>query len=294
METQTKKLLTFFLLPLALLTAVVWIAQFETQPDWRLHVNFYDVGQGDSIFIQTYLGRQIVVDGGPSDLVLERLGADLPFFDRSIDMLILTHPHADHVIGLVDILRRYQVKKVLLPDVKFNSSAYQEFLDLIEKKHIEKIFAQAGQRVWLDNSTVLDIYYPGPGQIDQSAGKEGFGVASLQVNDTSIVAKLSFGRSHILFTGDAGVDIEHQLMTEFNLQSDILKVGHHGSSFSSSKEFLEEVRPAYAVIEVGQNNYGHPTAVTLDNLAAVGARIFRTDTDHTVRFTSDGTELYKN
>lgn len=260
-----------------------------------LHAHFYDVGQGDGMMIQTYLGRQIVIDGGPSNAILKDLGHDMPFFDRTIDMLILTHPHTDHVAGLVDILKRYKVKQVLLPDVKFNSAAYEEFLNLVDKQRIQKIYAHMGQRIWLDPATVFDVYYPAEGEIDLSQGSDGFGQAATNVNDTSIIGKLSFGKTHILFTGDASTNIEYSLIGQFNLNADILKVGHHGSKYSTSQEFLQAVDPKFGVIEVGAGNtYGHPTVQTLDNLAAAQVQTLRTDQDHNIEFVSDGTTLYKD
>ena len=110
METKTKNLLRFFILPLFLLAVAVGVANGKAKPDFLLHVNFYDVGQGDATMIETYLGHQIMIDGGPSDKVLSEIGHDLPFFVRTIDLLIMTHPHEDHVAGLVDILKRYKVK----------------------------------------------------------------------------------------------------------------------------------------------------------------------------------------
>jgi competence protein ComEC len=293
METKTKNLLWWLILPLACLTTAVFVALTQTQPDFLLHAHFYDVGQGDGTMIQTYLGHQIVIDGGPSNAILKDLGHDLPFFDRTIDLLILTHPHADHVTGLVDILKRYKVKTVLLPDVLFNSSAYQEFLKLIDEHHVQKIYAHTGQRIWLDPATVFDVYFPASGETDITQGADGFGQAATDVNDTSIVGKLSFGKTRILFTGDAGTNIEHSLIGRFNLQADILKVGHHGSKYSTQPEFLQAVAPKFGVIEVGAGNtYGHPTPQTLDNLAVAHVQTLRTDQDHNIEFISDGSSLY--
>src|SRR3989338_8989631 len=163
METQTKRLIKYLIFPLTLLMIVVYVADVQTRPDFLLHVSFLDVGQGDSIFIQTYQGNQIVIDGGPDDKVLAALDQQLPFYDRSIDLLILTHPDADHVSGFSDILKRFKVKKVLMTKVPTSTAAYQQFVDLLEKENAEKIFAQAGQRIWLDSATVFDVYYPPSG-----------------------------------------------------------------------------------------------------------------------------------
>ncbi len=284
METQTKQLLKYLILPLVLAAIVVFVADARARPDYLMHVNFYDVGQGDAMMIQTYTGKQIVIDGGPSDAVIKELGNDMPFWDRSIDLLILTHPDADHISGFVDIIKRYQVKKILLTGVKADTAVSSEFFQLLKKKQIEKIYAHTGQRLWLDQATVFDVYYPPVGIADQN----------LATNDTSINGKLSFGNTQIFFTGDASDKVENWLVASgFNLDSDILKVGHHGSRFSSTSQFLEEITPEYSVIEVGKNNYGHPTKDALDRIAAAGSKIFRTDQDGSIEFISDGFSLYK-
>jgi competence protein ComEC len=284
MEKITKQLLKFLILPLVLLVIVIWVADLQSRPDYLLHVHFLDVGQGDSIFIQTYQGNQIVIDGGPNDKVLAELGEILPWHDRSLDMLILTHPDADHVSGLIEILRRYKVKQVLLTGVMVDTAADREFEKLLAIKGVEKIYAHQGQRVWLDNATVFDIYSP----LAQTPS------VIKDANETSIVGKLSFGQTSILFTGDAGATTEDWLLPQFNLQSDILKVGHHGSRFSSEAKFVAEVAPQYAVIEVGKDNtYGHPTQQVLDILNARGFQVLRTDQAGTIQFISDGINLDK-
>lgn len=292
MESQTKRYLIYLILPLLLLNAAVAIAYRQIQPDFLLHADFYDVGQGDAIFLKTYQGHKILIDGGPSDKVLSLLGKELPFFDRKIDLIILTHAHADHVTGLVDVLNRFQVGMVMLPDADFHSAVYDQFLRLIDQKHIQTVYAQAGQRVWLDSGTVFDVFYPHFGKFTGHF-QDGFGVTSNSLNDTSIVGRLMFGKEKLLFTGDAGSNIEHELTSSFDVSADLLKVGHHGSRFASSLDFLQAVHPHFAVIEVGKNNYGHPTPETLNNLEAVNAQVFRTDLDHTVKFVSDGSSLYK-
>lgn len=293
MQSETKALVKRFLVPLFFANLAAFAGYFNFQPDFLLHLNFYDVGQGDAIFIQTYLGNQILIDGGPSNIVLQHLGKDLPFFDRTIDLVVLTHAHSDHVAGLVEVLKRYKVKKVLLPEVEFRSSPYDEFLRLIEEKQIEKVFAKAGQRIYLDNSTVFDVYYPS-GKILGVESTANYQLESDDLNDTSVFGKLSFGKSKILLSGDAGVNIETQVLAQFDLDADLLKVGHHGSRYSTSQALLDEVTPQYAVIEVGKNNYGHPTEEVLDRLAQSQIEVFRTDQNKTVRFISDGTNLNLN
>ena len=284
MEIQTKQLLKYLIAPLLLVATVVWVANFQRQPDFLMHIDFLDVGQGDAIFIQTYLGNQILIDGGPSSAVLAELGESLPPMDRSLDMVILTHPDADHITGIVEVLRRYKVKKVLFTGVKVDTAADREFERLLEQNHTETIYAHQGQRVWLDQATVFDIYWPRsqPIEIIKTA------------NDTSIIGKLSFGKVQILLTGDATSRVEDEILPLFNLDADLLKVGHHGSKSSTSAEWLKEVTPDYAAIQVGASNtYSHPTREVLDRLTSSGTRIFRTDLDGTIRFTSDGVTFKK-
>jgi len=293
MDANTKKYITFLVIPLLLLNVLAITAYAQVKPDFILHVNFYDVGQGDAIFIQTYQGNQILIDGGPSSAVLSKLGEDLPFFDRTIDMVILTHAHADHVAGLVEVIKRYEVKKVILPEVGFHSGTYDKFLELIEEKNIEKIYAKEGMRVYFDNGTAFDIFYPS-GKVLGIHFEDGFSsVGSSELNDTSVVGKLTFGESKILFTGDAGINIEKQILTKYNLDVDLLKVGHHGSRFSSSEDLLAEATPDIAVIEVGKNSYGHPTEEVLQRLSEHKVKVFRTDRDRTIKFVSDGVNIYK-
>ncbi len=284
MEPQTKQLVKYLILPLLILTILVWIFENKSRPDFLLHVDFLDVGQGDSMFIQTYLGNQILIDGGPTDKVLSELGKEMPFWDRTIDLLILTHPDADHSAGLIDVMKRYKVKKVILTKVTAPTATYQAFTKQLEIEHAEKIYAQTGQRIWLDRATVFDVYYPPAGVETQN----------LSTNNTGIFGKLIFGKTKILFTADTDSIVEDKVRAEFDVHADILKVGHHGSKYSSSLEFIKAVSPKYGVIEVGtHNNYGHPTQEALNNLTTANVEIFRTDQNHTIEFISDGVNLYK-
>ena len=293
METATKNTIKYLIFPLLLAVILVFYADARIKPDFLLHVDFLDIGQGDAIFIQTFQGNQVLIDGGPTNAILKEIGNRMPFWDRTVEMIVLTHAHADHVAGLVDVLKRYKVKKVVLPEVEFRSGVYDEFISSLDKEGAEKIFAKAGQRIWLDQATVFDVYYPAGGKVAGASLHDGFGTSSSELNDTSIVGKLSFGKNKILFTGDAGINIEKILLPAFNLDSDLLKVGHHGSRHSTSDEFLQEVTPQAAVIQVGKNNYGHPTSEVLENLSQFHSQIYRTDRDGSISFISDGVNLYR-
>jgi competence protein ComEC len=282
MDNRTRKLLIYAISPLVFVTLIVWLAVLEHRPDFLMKVSFLDVGQGDAVFIETYQGTQILVDGGPSGRVLSELGQQMPFFDRSIDLLILSHADADHVTGLVEVLKRFEVKKVLISGVVSQSAVYREFERLLRQKNVEVIVARQGQRVWLDNATVFDVYWP----------EAGSGLDSLAINDASIFGKLIFGKTKILLTGDVASRIEDVLLPRFNLDADILKVGHHGSKSSTSVQLLEEVTPEFSVIQVGKNNsYGHPAPQVLDNLSSSSTTILRNDLDGQINFTSDGTSF---
>ena len=284
METQTFRIFKFVLVPLLIATVLVLYYGQEIKHDWVMRVDFQDIGQGDSIFITTYEGNQILIDGGPGNKVLEELGSNMPFFDRTIEMVILSHPHADHFEGLIAVLRRYQVKKILLPHVNIDSSAYNEFEQEAERENAEIIYAQQGQRIYLDKSTVFDVMYP-LSSAEQTPTKKD------DLNDFSIVGKLIFGKTKILFTGDAGTNIETLLLPNFNLDADLLKVGHHGSKHSTSKEFLEEATPQFSVIQLGENKYGHPSKEVLERLQQANTQIIRNDEHGAVEFYSDGFSL---
>jgi len=281
---QVEKKYWHGLFVLAILTLLVWLAYFSLRPDYKLHVNFYDVGQGDAIFIKTYQGNQVLIDGGPDGAVLRKLGHDLPFYDRAIDLLVLTHPHADHAAGLIEVLKRYKVKRALLTGVNYDSQTYKRFLELLKEKQVETLTARAGQKIYLDDSTIMYVLFP-------FADLRGRNFKDM--NQTSIVVKLSFGRTDFLFTGDAGKENERSLLAAgFGLASEILKAGHHGSRFSTSEEFLDSVHPEFAVISAGRGNrYGHPHEEVLELFQRKGIEYLRTDERGDVRMQSDGSGI---
>lgn len=284
MEPKTRRLIYIFILPLAVLVLLLYLAVETYRPSYLLQLDFLDVGQGDSIFIQTAEGNQILMDGGPDSSVLSELGKVMPFHDRSLDLIVLTHPDADHVSGLVEVLKRFKVKKALITGFETESAVYSEFKRLLENKNVEVITVRQGHRVWLDSSTVFDVYWPG---VDVSD-------TDLASNDTSIYGKLTFGTAKVLFTGDAASRVEDGILPMFNLDADLLKVGHHGSKSSTSKQLLDEVTPEYSVIQVGEDNsYNHPAPEVLTILENSGTDILRNDLEGLIRFVSDGASLYQ-
>lgn len=254
---------------LLLANLAVWTLLSQTRNTDFAKLYFFDVGQGDAIYLRTAEGNDVLIDGGPGDAVLSKLGRVLPFADRSIELMLLSHPHADHTSGLVEILKRYRIKQVLLSDVVYDSATFQTFRNLLEEKKVQVITPKLGQRIFLDRSTVLDIYYPVVGKFDPPP---------TDINDVSIVARLSFGKSNVLFTGDADRGIENLIQNlALPLSAEILKVGHQGSRTSTGPEFLKAVAPDYSIISVGKNSYGHPHPEVLGILQAQGLTPWRTD-----------------
>ena len=254
---------------LLLANAVVWVLKLQTRQRSYGQLHFFDIGQGDAIFYRTARGNDILIDGGPGDRVLSKLGSAMPFTDRTLELVILTHPHADHVAGLVEVIKRLQVKKVMLPDVPHETATYQAFLTLLDSKHIEVVRPAAGSRIFLDEETTFDILYPVIAR---------FPSIPADINDVSIVGRLSFGKTNALLTGHAGRDIENLLIAlELPLESEILKVGHHGSRHSTLEAFFKAVHPDYSVISVGKNSYGHPHEEVLGTLKTIPTQIYRTD-----------------
>ena len=257
-----------------------WLA-FGGAQSRELKVTFFNVGQGDATLVSAPHNFQILVDGGPNNEVLSKVGSVMPRGDKTIELVVISHPDRDHISGLVEILRRYKVEHVLLTLVSHNLAEYQEVQKLIKDKMIPMVIARAPQRLsWGDG--YLDVLYPF--KIATSS------VAENKTNQTSIVSRLVFGESSVLFSGD--LEAPQELELEFKgiaLSSDILKVAHHGSKNSSSERFLETVRPQLAIISVASKNlYKHPHQEVLDRLSEKNIKILRTDIEGDITLKSDG------
>lgn len=253
--------------------AVVWESRSGLEAD------FLDVGQGDAIFIQAEDGSQVLIDGGENKNILNRLSEVMPFYDRSIDVLILSHAHKDHLGGLLEVLKRYEVGLVMEPCLDTGTAEYREWLRLLQDKKIERVCAERGQRICLGESSCFSILLP-KGQVE-----------GRNIHDAVLVARLDYGKNSFLFTGDMEKNQETYLIYAEggNLASDVLKVGHHGSDTSTSESFLGYVSPEYAVISAGKDNkFGHPRAEVLDRLVRFGVSVLRTDERGTIKIRSDG------
>jgi competence protein ComEC len=265
---------------------LAWMAILQL-PDGRLHVAFLDVGQGDAIFVTTPQGQQILVDGGPSPTALTAaLGRETPFWDCSIDLLVMTHPDADHITGLVEVLDRFQVDGWLdngRPDDDVLNAECQRQL---AAGSVSRRIVCAGNRLDLGKGVSLEVLHPPP---ELMSGTES------DPNNNSVVLRLVWGEASFLLTGDVEAEAEELLLESGQpLAADVLKVAHHGGGGSSTAGFLAAVRPRYAVISVGADNrFGHPKQEVLDRLDAIGSvTTLRTDEQGTIEFVTDGQRLW--
>ncbi|MDD3102233.1 MAG: MBL fold metallo-hydrolase [Patescibacteria group bacterium] len=274
------KIIIFSVTGLLLINLVIlgyWL--ILTQNNYNsLRVVFFDVGQGDSALIQTPEGKNILIDGGPDKNVIYKLDKYIPITRRKIDLMILTHPDPDHLIGLVEVLRRWPVDQIVTNNTEETDSLYFEWKKLIQEKNITPVIISEQRKIWLNDKIYLDFLWP----IQELAGQSN----KDDNNPNSLVFKLVDNQNKILFTGDATSEIEKILLdNNYDLQSQVLKVGHHGSKYSSDLNFLEKISPIYGVISVGQNNkFGHPSLRALTSLEEVGAEILRTDQNGDIVF----------
>jgi len=273
----TRKIKYFVLIIFLGSTVWIWSVVFEQVDNNILEVTFFDVGQGDSIFIETPNHKQVLIDGGPDKSVLEKLGQTMPFYDRTIDLIILTHPDADHLTGLIGVLKYYDVEHILTSGLEKDTVIYQEWRELIEQKEIPLVLAQAGQNIILQEDIILEILWP-----DQKS----IASYSKTANNVSVVGRLVYGDKEILLTGDIESKVEN-ILAKQDIQSDILKLAHHGSKTSTSYNFFKAVNPEIGIISVGENNrYKHPSQDILDRIKDI--LIYRTDKNRDIKILTNG------
>lgn len=245
-----------------------------------LRVWVFDVGQGDAILIEAPTGEQMLVDAGASDAILAKLGSVLSPLDHSLDAVLVTHPHEDHLAGLVEVLRRYDVGAVYETGDEHDTGTQSFFWDEVAAEGASRAFVSDGASITLGEVT-LDVIAP-----DTSlAGKH-----LKDPNMASVVLLLTYGETSILLAGDAPTELEEDILPDLLKPVDVLKVAHHGSVYSTSQRFLEVAQPRIAIISVGENSYGHPHPVLLARLLETGQAVYRTDLDGDILITSFGGE----
>ncbi len=256
--------------------------------DGKLHLVFCDVGQGDAIFIRTSTGSNILVDGGPDDSVLNCLSKHMPFWDKTIQLVILTHPHADHFTGLISVIKRYNVISYDTENIQNPGFGTKILQDNLALKNLSATYLYKGDIFTNKESFSLLTLWPSADFVRNSLSNFPSEAKNLDLNGFSVIELLSYGSFKALLTGDAGVVIEDKIAREAG-KIDVLKVPHHGSKTGMSDNFLKEISPSLAIISVGaKNRYGHPSKEILTLLKNNNIKVLRTDRDGEVEIVSDG------
>lgn len=283
-------------------------------PDGKLHIVFCNVGQGDAAYIRAPNNQDMLIDGGPDDKVLTCLGKNMPFYDRTLDVIVLSHPQKDHLQGLLSVMQRYNVKYFVIGVEGSETEGYKKLVELIKQKNIPiknlytgdqfafgkvKFSVLWPEREWIAQHTSpptpsgralgVNPLLLGEDRVRSSSGAVLGLSTDTELNDFSYILNLNYGIFNALFTGDGDSHIQRDVMKANNLpQVDVLKFPHHGSKTGILPEFLDAIRPKLAVISVGKNSYGHPTKEALNLLKNLGIKIKRTDLDGEVEIVTDG------
>ena len=288
MQEQKRKLSREFIVPLVLLfvNVLIWSFSLSERRNNILEVHFLDIGQGDAIFIEAPNGRQMLIDAGRDTLVLNRLGGAIGFFDRSIDVVLVTHPDQDHIGGIPGVLDQYDVAHFVDSFASTTSGTYDEMNRRVEAEGSDYHVGKRGMLITLDEDAgvYFHILHPEPDDF-----------AVTETNDLSIIGKLVYGDTSFMLTGDAGKAQEAMLYATDGeyLKSSVLKAGHHGSKTSSLAAFVKIVDPTYAIISAGKDNsYGHPHKEVIDTLEKENIEILSTAEEGTITFLSNGVDIW--
>lgn len=296
---MTKKTLFIFSL---LISIGLMYGILSTLPDGKLHIVFCDVGQGDGAYIKTPSGMDMVIDGGPNDNILSCLGRHMPFYDRTIDTVLLTHPQKDHMQGLISVVERYNVKHFVIGKEGNPTEGYDRLMRDLREKNIPILNLYTGDAFRM-GSVEYDVLWPslawvsenteaspsGTGRWTSQTG-EVLGVSTSQdLNEFSYYIHIRFKQFDALFTGDGDGKIQPEIMRNAVIPSmEIVKFPHHGSKTGMDKEFLQRLSPQFSVISVGKNSYGHPSREVLDLLNEHKISYLRTDEHGDIEVVSDG------
>lgn len=281
MKQLKRNLKLYFISAVLIINAIIFYF-LNSVTSSNLQVAFLNVGQGDAIFVTAPGGNQMLVDGGANNSVLRELGKVMPFYDRSIDVVVATHADQDHIGGLIEVLKRFKVDLFVRSNTTSTSAVYKELEALIAEKNIKEQVITTPINLILGAGAEFDIVFP-----DQNT-------AGWETNESSIVGKLVYGQNSFLLTGDSPQKIEKYLVSKYGsfLDSDVLKAGHHGSKSSSAEIFVGTVSPVYSVISAGLNNrYGHPSPEIVDLFTSFQEQILSTFNQGGIIFESDGQKL---
>jgi competence protein ComEC len=279
-----KKVLVFLAIAcLALLSLVAY--EYKSSVDGKLHIVFCDVGQGDAIFIKTPNNKYILVDGGPDRSVLHCLDKHMPFWQRKIDLVILTHPHADHFFGMFYVLERYQIGAFATEQLANKTEAYEELLRKLKQQNVPSTFVSSGAQ-WKLGQTKVAVVGPTQKYLKQTSPG---GTIGERKEFASVVIEVSYGTFSALLTGDSQVQGLEDAVPQLHNSIDVLHVPHHGSGSGLDKEILEELQPSLAVVSVGaENRYNHPHPQIMELLQSQQIQSLRTDQKGDIVIESNG------
>jgi len=288
MTNRKKQIGYLIVLSILLMGAFIFYLSLKQEGEFGfLKVVCLDIGQGDAIYIEAPNKKQVLIDTGPSPATLAKLSKVMPFADRSLDLVILTHRDQDHIGGASLLFETYEIDNILMTDQSSETSLSLELDRKIERSNLNKIIAHRGQRFILDadRKIYLDILFPNRN------------ISDFESNETSIVSKLSYGQKSFLFVGDSTIYNESLIIwneQEQTINSDILLLGHHGSKTSSSLFWLEKVSPDLAIISAGKNNrFGHPAEEILDRLSKSKTPKLITFEEGNITLLSDGQNIFR-
>lgn len=281
-KKYTKEIFIFLLI---LILIVFICVAINKNGDNKLEVVFLNIGQGNSTFIKSPTGNKIIIDGGPGNNLSNKISSVMPWYDRSVDLIIVSHPDKDHYEGFISFLDKYSTESFMESGMVDTSEEFSSLRNKIFSKKIPDILARRGEIIDIGGGAYIEIIFP-----DRN-------VSGMDTNNGGIVARVVYGDTSFIIQGDLPKQMEDYLITlssdkKMSLKSDVIEVGHHGAKTSSSEEYLKIVAPKYAVISVGkENKYGHPSPETLETLEKLGIKYLRTDKQGTIVFKSDGQNL---
>jgi len=259
------------------------ISGYNNYSDNLLRVYYLDIGQGDSVLIKTPDNKTVLIDGGPDNTVLYEIGEVLPYWIDKIDMVILTHPDLDHLGGLIEITDRYDVDTYMFNDVSSKSSYFRYFKKVLSESESNIVAVHRGENIQIGQNVTLEVLWP----------TSDYFLTNDDVNDGSVTVILEYGEFSMYLGGDLSSEYELMSISGLKYDIDVLKLGHHGSKYSTSDKLLKDLSPEVAVISAGEdNNFGHPNQEVIDLLNNNSIKFLRTDIQGRIEVTSDGKDYW--